>query len=110
MNTINLNGVVWAHPDKLDAVELYPGVTKKTLWHDTKTGAKCLQVEIGAGAKFLELDVHEPGAEEVYVIKGTLNDGANDFPAGTFIHNPKGSSHVPQSKDGCTILVFFPNG
>jgi len=27
-----------------------------------------------------------------------------------FIHNPVGSSHVPQSKTGCTIFVFYPEG
>jgi len=110
MNGINLTGVVWSHPDQLESVEFYPGVRKKTLYQDTASKAKVLQVEIDAGAKFLELDVHEPGSEEVFVIEGIFNDGVRDYHPGAFIHNPKGSAHIPQSKTGCKILVFFPEG
>ncbi len=53
------------------------------------------------------LDVHVPGPEEVFVVSGVFNDGAHDYPAGSFIHNPAGSSHVPQSKEGCVLFVFF---
>ena len=31
--------------------------------------------------------------EELYVVAGVFNDGVRDYPAGTFIHNPAGSSH-----------------
>jgi anti-sigma factor ChrR (cupin superfamily) len=54
--------------------------------------------------------VHEPGAEEVYVVSGVFNDGVRDYAAGSFIHNPAGSSHIPQSKTGCTLFVFYPQG
>ena len=62
------------------------------------------------GACWEGIDLHEPGPEEVYVVSGVFNDGVRDYPAGSFIHNPKGSSHVPQSKTGCTIFVFYPEG
>ena len=39
-----------------------------------------------------------------------FNDGVRDYPAGTFIHNPAGSSHVPQSRTGCVLFVFYPEG
>lgn len=39
-----------------------------------------------------------------------FNDGVRDYPAGSFIHNPAGSSHVPQSSTGCTLFVFYPEG
>jgi len=42
------------------------------------------------------LNIHLPGAEEVFVVSGTFCDGKNSYPAGTFIHNHAGSSHVPQ--------------
>ena len=82
----------------------------RRILHEENRGFKILQVEIGPGRKFLELDVHEPGPEEVYVLEGTFNDGVRDYPAGSFIHNPKGSSHVPQSERGCRLLVMFPEG
>jgi hypothetical protein len=34
----------------------------------------------------------------------------HDYPAGSFIHNPAGSAHVPQSTEGCVLFVFFPGG
>jgi anti-sigma factor ChrR (cupin superfamily) len=101
--------ITWHHVDSLSSKELYPGVFRKTV-HSQEDGFKILLVEIGAGRKFLELDVHEPGPEEVYVLEGVFNDGERDYPAGSFVHNPKGSAHVPQSKDGCKILVIFPRG
>lgn len=109
-NNINLSGVVSSHPDQVIATEIYPGVRKKVLYSDQTSNSKVLQIEIDAGAKFLELDIHQPGREEVYVIEGVFNDGIHDYPAGSFIHNPIGSSHIPQSKSGCKLLVFFPEG
>jgi anti-sigma factor ChrR (cupin superfamily) len=79
------------------------------LWQGEK-GAKALIVKIEAGGKFADIDVHEPGSEEVYVVEGVFNDGVRNYPAGTFIHNPKGSSHLPQSETGCTLFVFYPEG
>ncbi|MDT5269347.1 MAG: hypothetical protein QOH49_1533 [Acidobacteriota bacterium] len=55
-------------------------------------------------------DVHEPGPEEVFVVSGVFNDGVRDYPAGSFIHAPAGSSHVPQSRTGCVLFVFYPEG
>jgi quercetin dioxygenase-like cupin family protein len=110
MNGINLLGVVSTHPDQVGASEIYPGVRKKILYEDHVTKSKVLQVEIDAGSTFLELDIHQPGREEVYVIEGVFNDGVYDYPAGSFIHNPKGSAHIPQSKTGCKLLVLFPEG
>lgn len=89
--------------------EIYPGVRRRLLWKGAN-GAKAQLLEMDAGAKFLKLDVHEPGPEEVYVVSGVFNDGLRDYPAGTFVHNPAGSAHLPQSRDGCVLFVFFPEG
>ena len=84
------------------------GIRIRTLWRD---GVKrALEVEIDAGARWPELDHHVPGPEEVYVLSGDFNDGANVYPAGTFVHHPAGTSHVPQSAGGCRLFVFYPEG
>jgi anti-sigma factor ChrR (cupin superfamily) len=44
------------------------------------------------------------------VLSGDLGDGANVYPAGTFLHHPAGSSHSPRSKEGCRLFVFYPEG
>ncbi len=47
---------------------------------------------------------HDQG-EEFLVLEGTFSDASGDFPAGSYVRNPPGSSHAPWSEDGCTILV-----
>lgn len=106
---INLEGVVSTQWRSAPAQELFAGVRMRTLWRGTN-GAKAIVLEIDAGASFTELDVHAPGPEEVFVVAGTFSDGVHDYPAGTFIHNPAGSAHIPQSKEGCVLFVFFPEG
>jgi anti-sigma factor ChrR (cupin superfamily) len=45
------------------------------------------------------------GGEEILVLAGILSDEQGDYPAGTYLRNPVGSSHAPFSEVGCTILV-----
>ncbi|MCE7003808.1 cupin domain-containing protein [Kibdelosporangium philippinense] len=89
--------------------ELFPGIRLRPLWTGPD-GASANVVEIDAGACWEGKDVHEPGPEEVYVVSGVFNDGFTDYPAGTFIHAPAGSWHIPQSKTGCVLFVFYPEG
>ena len=106
---INLGGVVSANWRDIPAKEIFPGIRKRILWQGAN-GAKAQILEIDAGAKFTTLDIHSPGPEEIFVVSGVFGDGVRDYPAGTFIHNPVGSAHIPQSKQGCVIFVFFPEG
>ena len=45
------------------------------------------------------------GGEEFLVLEGVFSDEHADYPPGTYVRNPIGSSHTPHSKDGCTIFV-----
>jgi len=45
------------------------------------------------------------GGEEILVLEGTFSDEQGDYPAGTYLRNPVGSSHAPFSPGGCTLLV-----
>ena len=47
---------------------------------------------------------HEFG-EEILILEGVFSDETGDYPAGTFLMNPPGSSHAPFSKSGCTLFV-----
>ena len=105
----DMTGIVHVNQNDVAAREIYPGVRRRMLWQGAN-GARAQILEIDAGAGFLRLDVHHPGPEEIYVISGTFNDGARDYPAGSFVHNPAGSSHLPQSRHGCVLFVFFPEG
>lgn len=105
-DSIALNGVVSGRAGEARIVG--DGIRVRPMWGDGVRSA--LLVEIDAGAVWPHLDQHIPGPEEVFVVSGTLGDGANEYEAGTFIHNPAGSSHIPQSKDGCVLFVFYPQG
>ena len=109
MDNINLEGVVAAKWQDVPPRELSAGIRIRVLWRGAK-GAKALMLEIDPGTKFDRLDVHAPGPEEVYVVSGVFNDGVHSYPAGSFIHHPAGSAHVPQSEEGCVLFVFFPEG
>jgi anti-sigma factor ChrR (cupin superfamily) len=45
------------------------------------------------------------GGEEIVVLEGTFQDEHGAYPAGSYFRNPPGTSHIPASRDGCTIFV-----
>lgn len=45
------------------------------------------------------------GGEEILVLDGVFSDEHGDYPAGTYLRNPPGTSHQPFSVGGCTLLV-----
>lgn len=45
------------------------------------------------------------GGEEYLVLDGVFSDENGDYPVGSYVRNPIGTSHTPHIKDGCTILV-----
>ena len=47
---------------------------------------------------------HDLG-EEFLVLEGTFSDEHGDYPRGSYVRNPPGSSHSPFTVDGCTIFV-----
>jgi len=45
------------------------------------------------------------GGEEFLVLEGVFQDEHGDFPVGSYVRNPPGSSHKPMSAPGCVIFV-----
>ncbi|MEI5097979.1 cupin domain-containing protein [Streptomyces sp. PmtG] len=105
----NTPGYTWSHVRDAPVRELFPGIRLRPLWQG-ESGASAQVVELDPGACWQGLDVHDPGPEEVFVVSGVFNDGERDYPAGSFLHAPAGSSHVPQTAAGCTLFVFYPEG
>lgn len=104
-----MSEMTWASVEDTTPTELFRGIRVRRLWQGDN-GAKALVLEMEPGTCWEGVDVHEPGPEEVFVVSGVFNDGIRDYPAGSFIHAPAGSSHVPQSKTGCVLFVFYPEG
>lgn len=94
---INTNDIDWIEsPSKK--------VLRKPLEREAvETGHVTSIVQYQAGAKFPAH--YHPLGEEIFVIEGTFSDENGDYPTGTYLRNPPGSSHAPFSKDGCVIFV-----
>lgn len=83
-----------------------PGVRYKTLRHHPDRLGITILLQFDAGAHY---PTHRhPGGEEYYVLDGTLQDGAAEYGAGTFVYHAPGSVHRPASRTGCTLLVVLP--
>jgi anti-sigma factor ChrR (cupin superfamily) len=60
-------------------------------------------VRYRSGSRFAR-HVHERG-EEFFVLDGVFQDEHGDYPAGTYVRNPPGTSHAPFSEPGCLLFV-----
>lgn len=80
------------------------GVERRLLERDGAEVARATSVvRYAADSQFSE-HTHG-GGEEFFVLSGTFCDETGEFPAGSYVRNPPGSSHKPFSREGCTILV-----
>ncbi|MEM9071388.1 MAG: cupin domain-containing protein [Myxococcota bacterium] len=81
-----------------------PGVLRRMLDRVGDEVAKATSVvRYEAGSAFPS-HVHGLG-EEFYVLEGVFADEHGEYPTGTYVRNPPGSSHAPFTKEGCTIFV-----
>lgn len=80
------------------------GVTRRMLDRVGGEVARATSVvRYAPGAQF-PTHVHG-GGEEILVLEGIFSDEQGDYPAGSYLRNPPGSSHAPFSRDGCMLLV-----
>lgn len=80
------------------------GVSRRMLERDGGERARATSlVRYHAGARF-DSHVHDLG-EEILVLQGDFRDSHGSYQAGTYLHNPPGSSHAPWSEQGCLLWV-----
>ncbi|MFC3194790.1 cupin domain-containing protein [Marinicella sediminis] len=81
-----------------------PSVLRKPLAREAaESGHATSVVKYQAGASF---NSHQhPRGEEILVLEGVFSDEHGNYPAGTYLRNPPGTSHAPFSKPGCVLLV-----
>jgi quercetin dioxygenase-like cupin family protein len=74
---------------------------------------RALLVAFPPDSRWPGTDVHEPGPEEVYVVRGTFEglsgDGSVHGP-GSFVHCAAGTSHAPSTATGGELFVYYPEG
>jgi hypothetical protein len=74
---------------------------------------RALLVSFPPDSQWPGIDVHEPGPEDVYVVRGTFlgltGEGSVHGP-GTFLHLAAGTSHSPSTDTGGELFVYYPEG
>ncbi|REJ85526.1 MAG: cupin [Acidobacteria bacterium] len=81
-----------------------PGVSRRLLDRIGDEVARATSVVRYAPASSFSQHTHH-GGEEFLVLDGVFQDEHGDFPAGSYVRNPPGSSHTPGSGPGCVIFV-----
>lgn len=81
-----------------------PGVERRMLDRVGDEVARATSIVRYAPGSRFSPHAHELG-EEFLVLDGIFSDEHGDYPAGTYVRNPPGSSHSPFTIDGCTIFV-----
>jgi quercetin dioxygenase-like cupin family protein len=100
-----LSKPVFVHAAKMDWVASpSAGVDRRMLFRIGGEVARATSVVRYAPGSLFPRHTHG-GGEEFLVLQGVFQDEHGDYPAGTYVRNPPGTSHVPASKNGCTIFV-----
>ena len=81
-----------------------PGVDRRMLERSGDEVAVCATIVRYAPNSTFDAHTHAKG-EEFIVLDGVFSDEHADYPKGTYVRNPKGTSHAPHCKEGCTIFV-----
>jgi quercetin dioxygenase-like cupin family protein len=81
-----------------------PGVDRRMLFRIGDEVARATSIVRYAPGSAFPRHTHG-GGEEIVVLDGVFQDEHGDYPAGSYFRNPPGTSHIPASKDGCTIFV-----
>ncbi len=81
-----------------------PGVERRMLDRIGDEVAVATSVVRYAPGSSFAAHTHDAG-EEYLVLDGVFSDEHGDYPAGTYVRNPPGSSHSPFTREGATIFV-----
>lgn len=101
----DLTQPVLVHAGRLDWVPSpSAGVDRRMLYREGGEVARATSLVRYAPGSAFPAHLHS-GGEEFLVLEGTFQDEHGDYPAGSYVRNPPGSSHSPASAGGCTIFV-----
>jgi len=81
------------------------GVEIAVLYKDEVSGASAALLRYAPGAR-VPKHAHE-GYEHILVLDGSQRDERGEYPAGTFVVNPPGTSHSVESPSGCLVLILW---
>jgi anti-sigma factor ChrR (cupin superfamily) len=84
-----------------------PGIRMKVLALNKRRGYATLLLDVAPGTRFPPH--HHGGAEECYVISGSLFSGRLRLGAGDFIHADENTDHEELwTEEGCRVILVVP--
>ena len=99
--------------DPLSLLEFLPAGWRELAWQPFRDGVDIAPIVTGEPAVALlryaagsGVPSHRHmGLETILVLEGVQSDERGDYPAGSLILNPEGSSHRVWSDPGCVVLI-----
>jgi len=112
---MSVDAFVAIHPDDVEPVEIGDGIVVRRLFRagPEPTAHRAVLVSFPAGSQWPGDDVHEPGPEGVYIVRGTFHGLAGPgsvHGAGTYLHCAAGTRHSPSTETGGELFVYYPEG
>jgi quercetin dioxygenase-like cupin family protein len=112
---MTVDAFVTVRPDAVEPIDVGNGIVVRALFRagPEPTAHRAAVVSFPAGSQWPGDDVHEPGPEGVYVLRGTFHGlaGAGSVhEAGTYLHCAAGTRHSPFTETGGELFVYYPNG
>jgi quercetin dioxygenase-like cupin family protein len=104
-----------ARVDEVETTDIDGGIVVHRLYRSGPEvdARRALLVRFPPGSQWPGDDVHEPGPEDVFVVRGTFRglteDGAEHGP-GSFVHCEAGTRHSPSTATGGELFVYYPAG
>jgi anti-sigma factor ChrR (cupin superfamily) len=84
-----------------------PGIRMKVLAHNRTAGYVALLLDVAPGTRFPPH--HHAGAEECYVLSGSLYTCGRHLRAGDFVHADADTDHGElRTEEGCHVLLIVP--
>jgi quercetin dioxygenase-like cupin family protein len=86
--------------------ERAPGARSLTLYRSPRYPEHIRVTELAPGARLGPIEL--PEGEEVFVLRGELEDEHGRYPTHTWLRFAPGSVHAPRSAGGCLLYVCSP--
>lgn len=86
--------------------ERWPGARSLTLYRSAVYPEHIRVTELAPGARLGAIEL--PDGEEVFVLRGELEDEHGQYPAHTWLRFAPGAVHRPRSASGCLLYVCSP--
>jgi len=88
--------------EHVPAIEVGHGCRRRDL--KSRDGLRLWIVEMDPGAEWPNVDQHDLGGEDVFIVSGEIIEGEARLGPGTYMHFAPNSSHRPRTETGARLF------